>query len=161
MKETIEIANYNFWANQRIADWLLSNDAELLDKECQSSFHTIGKTINHIWEAQIFYLSLMKEIPFQKEWDDTTLGAINGLVKHSEDFAIYVSQMTEKDGLSIRNVKTRAYSSDNNFTQIQLVQHCMNHSTFHRGQLITMGHQLGLSKAPPTDLLFNWIQNDK
>ncbi|WP_366512826.1 DinB family protein [Kordia sp.] len=30
----------------------------------------------------------------------------------------------------------------------------MNHSTYHRGQIVTMGHQLGFTKAPFTDLFF-------
>lgn len=36
-----------------------------------------------------------------------------------------------------------------------MVQHCTNHSTYHRGQLITLARQLGIKKeVPSTDLLY-------
>ena len=34
-----------------------------------------------------------------------------------------------------------------NFQEFELIQHCMNHSTFHPGQIITIGHQLGRAFA--------------
>jgi uncharacterized damage-inducible protein DinB len=34
-----------------------------------------------------------------------------------------------------------------------IVMHCMNHSTYHRGQLVTMYRQLGLKEIPSTDLI--------
>ena len=33
------------------------------------------------------------------------------------------------------------------------VLHCINHSTFHRGQLITLLRQLGFTKLEPTDYI--------
>ncbi|WP_315819131.1 DinB family protein [Paraflavitalea speifideaquila] len=30
----------------------------------------------------------------------------------------------------------------------------MNHSTYHRGQVVTIGHQVGLKDAPITDYMF-------
>ncbi len=35
----------------------------------------------------------------------------------------------------------------------EAVLHCMNHSTFHRGQLITIFRQLGFKKLFSTDLI--------
>jgi len=36
-----------------------------------------------------------------------------------------------------------------------MVHHCMNHSTYHRGQLITLARQLGMKEGvPSTDLLY-------
>lgn len=35
----------------------------------------------------------------------------------------------------------------------EAVLHCMNHSTFHRGQLITLFRQLGFKKLFSTDLI--------
>jgi uncharacterized damage-inducible protein DinB len=32
--------------------------------------------------------------------------------------------------------------------------HCMNHSTYHRGQIVTMGRNLGFTDAPMTDYNF-------
>ena len=36
-----------------------------------------------------------------------------------------------------------------------MIHHCMNHSTYHRGQLITLARQLGMrAGVPSTDLLY-------
>ncbi|MFN2424735.1 MAG: DinB family protein [Cryomorphaceae bacterium] len=35
----------------------------------------------------------------------------------------------------------------------------MNHSTYHRGQLVTMGRQAGLSTPPQTDYIF-YVRKD-
>ena len=42
----------------------------------------------------------------------------------------------------------------------QLLLHVFNHSTYHRGQLITMLHQLGYPKVPSTDF-FLWLKMKK
>jgi uncharacterized damage-inducible protein DinB len=34
-----------------------------------------------------------------------------------------------------------------------VIMHCMNHGTYHRGQLVTMFRQLGLEEIPSTDLM--------
>ncbi|MBB3696475.1 hypothetical protein KMW28_10205 [Flammeovirga yaeyamensis] len=154
MTEIKLLSKYNLWANQRIANWLLSNEANRLDKNCKSSFPTIGLTINHIWDAQIFYLSVVKKIPFNKSWDKSTVTAINGLVEQSIEFDNYTLNLGECELSELRTVKTKNLSGT--FSQENLLQHCMNHSTFHRGQIITMGHQLELTKAPSTDL-FNFL----
>ncbi|WP_431607929.1 DinB family protein [Zunongwangia profunda] len=34
------------------------------------------------------------------------------------------------------------------------MQHLFNHGTYHRGQIISMAHQLGFTEIPSTDFLF-------
>lgn len=152
MTEIKALTKYNLWANQRIADWLLANEVHQLDESVNSSFPTIGLTINHMWDAQIFYLSVLKQIPFSKNWDKSTVTAIKGLIDQSMEFANYTSSLGIEECNELRTVQTKILSGT--FTQSSLIQHCMNHSTFHRAQIITMGHQLELTKAPSTDLFF-------
>ena len=42
----------------------------------------------------------------------------------------------------------------------QMIMHCCNHSTQHRGQLITQMRQLGLEEIPATDLVRFWRLRD-
>lgn len=149
---------YNLWANSRISNWLCANDSDKLDEECASSFSTIGLTINHIWDAQNFYLSVLKETTMTKEWDKTSLHAIEQLVAQSSEFMLYTSQLNEKALNEPRTIQTKVLSGT--FSQAQLIHHTMNHSTFHRGQIITIGHQLNMSKAPATDL-FHYLSELK
>ncbi len=151
-----ELVNYNLWANKRLIAWLEANNEELITQECPSSFPSILKTIKHILDGQLFYYSALKEIPIEKPWDNSVQGSYNGLIEQSIAFVAYAkSQNTFNEP---RFVKTKTLNG--RFPQFELIQHCMNHSSFHRGQIITMGHQLGLTKAPSTDMLFYFIKRD-
>lgn len=39
-------------------------------------------------------------------------------------------------------------------TFAQIIMHCMNHSTYHRGQIITCMHQLKITEIPQTDFIY-------
>ena len=149
-----ELVAYNLWANKRLITWLKGNDQELLTKECQSSFTNILDTVNHILKGQIFYYCVLKEQPFERLWGNTIEEIFKGLIEQSSAFVDYVKG--QKSFNELRLVKTKMLNGT--FLQFELIQHCMNHSTFHRGQIVTMGHQLGLSKAPSTDMLFYFIK---
>jgi len=34
-----------------------------------------------------------------------------------------------------------------------MIMHCMNHSTYHRGQIITLLRELGATEIPGTDMI--------
>ncbi len=152
-----ELVNYNLWANKRLINWLKNNDEELLIKECKSSFSNIINTISHILDGQIFYYCVLKEQPFERLWGNSIDEIFKGIIEQSEVFVNYLKG--QKSLNEFRLVKTKKLNG--NFHQFELIQHCMNHSTFHRGQIITIGHQLGLKKAPSTDMLFYFIERNK
>ena len=155
--KTRMLVNYNLWANKRLLTWLKANEQKLLIKECLSSFSNILNTVDHILDGQIFYYCVLKEQPLERLWGNTLEEILKGLIEQSEIFVDYVK--SQKSLNEFRSLKMKAI--EGTFTQSELIQHCMNHSTFHRGQIITMGHQLGLTKAPSTDMLYFFIQRNK
>ncbi len=163
MNEIKTITSYNLWANQRISNWLLSNEFKKLSQPCDSSFQTIAKTIKHILEAQVLYLSIIQQTPITKNKNDGNfvINDIEKLIEQSKDFSYYSSQLQTKQLNETRKIDFKFLSG--NFSQGELILHCMNHSTFHRGQIITIGHQLKLTKAPSTDFLFflSKLESDK
>lgn len=152
-----ELVAYNLWANKRLLRWLTANDKELLTKECTSSFPDIIQTVSHILDGEIFYYCMLKEQPIERLWGNSIEEILKGFIEQSEAFVDYVKH--QKSLNDFRFLKTKTL--EGTFTQFELIQHCMNHSTFHRGQVITMGHQLGFSKAPSTDMLFFFIKRNK
>ncbi|WP_420574865.1 DinB family protein [Kordia sp.] len=155
--KTIELVRYNLWANKRLISWLKDNDDELMSKKCASSFSSILQTLDHMIDGQLFYYAALKEIPIEKPWNNSLEKIYKGLIEQSSDFVTYVEhQDTFEDSRLIRINRLKG-----NFPQFEIIQHCMNHSTFHRGQVITIGHQLLLTKAPSTDMLFYFIERNK
>ena len=154
INKILELVNYNLWANKRIINWLKTNDQELMAKECNSSFCNIYETLNHILDGEILYYSILIEKPIEKNSGNLIEDIGRNLIKQSEDFIDYIESKNSLD--EIRSIKTKYIKGK--FHDFELIQHCMNHSTFHRGQIVTMGHQIGLNKAPSTDMLFYFIK---
>jgi len=143
---------YNLWANQQMADWLRDIPEELFDQEIESSFSSLRKTLIHIWNAEYGWLRSVKNERWGnspgKDFSGTGKALLDGLLEASLAFKDHIAGMSAEqlsDGLD-----TSSWSA----SYAEMVHHCMNHSTYHRGQLITMGRQLGLESPPRTDFIY-------
>jgi len=149
----VKYTAYNLWANQQFASWLAESSEELLDMEIESSFNTIRKTLIHIWNAEYVWLKALKneemDEPPGKSFEGSKEALFEGLLQQSQDFHQYVSAM-DRGQLN----GSRMRSNGREFSVADMIHHCMNHSTYHRGQLVTMGRQAGLKNPPRTDLIY-------
>jgi uncharacterized damage-inducible protein DinB len=145
---------YNFWANQQFADWLATASEEDLNLEIESSFSTLKQTILHIWNAEYLWLQTIKDEPADdspaSDFSGTKDDLLNGWLKASENFNNYVKSMSIED---MQNRRQRSRGKGHTVI-VDMIHHCMNHSTYHRGQLITMGRQAGLKDPPRTDFIY-------
>jgi uncharacterized damage-inducible protein DinB len=149
----LQYVNYNCWANQCIADVLVKTDPSLLDQEVKSSFPSLRKTVHHIWDAELAWMSRMKGEVLA--WPPTAQfknPAIDQFVQTSQDFADFVNS---KDEAFLNTETTYKNSKGETYTTINsgIIMHCMNHSTYHRGQLITLLREVGVTVLPSTDLI--------
>ncbi|SHG48148.1 DinB family protein [Flagellimonas flava] len=149
-KQIIEQVKFNLWANKRVVAWLNDNDETLITKESRSSFPSIIKTVDHIFEGEAVYLGILTGIPNQNPKPESIQDSYANLLAQSTAFVSYAEGQSHFNELLEIDSKYLKGS----FAGHELIQHCMNHSTYHRGQLVTLGHQLGLTKAPSTDMLF-------
>ena len=145
---------YNLWANQQMAEWLRSASEEAINQEIESSFSSIKETIFHIWNAEYLWLQTVKKEATDnspvKTFDGGKDELMEGWLEASENFTNYVSSMSLSD---LQDQRPR--SRGDGYTVVaDMIHHCMNHSTYHRGQLITMGRQAGLTDAPRTDFIY-------
>ena len=150
------LSAYNYWANTRIVKSILEAGEEKADIEMNSSFPSLRKTLYHIYDAENVWLLRMKALPYS--WPPSTV--FNGsleefcdlLLKNSVDFKEYVHGLNEKDftrNVSYSNSTGVAFS-----TSVQdIITHCMNHSTYHRGQLVTMLRIAGHTTFEPLDYI--------
>lgn len=146
---------YNLWANTSMMDWLSRHDKKLMDQEVSSSFPTINKTIAHMWFAEHIWLSRLKDQPFKSlealagEGDFDFVS--QGLLQESALFVelLNIDKQTDTERLITYYREDEKYQ--NSFANI--THHIMNHSTYHRGQLVTMARSLGCTHPPKTDYL--------
>jgi len=158
MKETLlRYADYNIWANKRIIDTLLQLDEKQIDQKIESSFPSIGKTVYHLWSAEYIWLQRL-QLAEQPVWVE---GVFNGSFKEA-------CALWQDVSLELRKFVADQYE-DKSFSHVlqyydrkkqsfktpvcDVLMHLLNHATYHRGQLITMMRQCGVTKIPGTDFI--------
>jgi uncharacterized damage-inducible protein DinB len=157
MKELlIDYTKYNIWANERICKVLESLEPLILDMEMKSSFNTIRKTIYHIWDAETIWYKRLNGKSLKEGISQTFNGSFldfqNQFLGGSGKFFMYVLNKDEKElekELSYKNTKGEPFT--NKISRI--IQHVVNHSTFHRGQIITMLRNADVTQLPATDFI--------
>lgn len=152
-----DYAVYNAWANRRLVEWLQTKPAALMEQDVPSSFPSLKETLVHIWDTQRFWLAIVQQVPLpvsfrQVGFFGTLEEVFTGIVEQSERVAAYVQSLTEADLEEEIYLTTPWFSGAE--TRISFIHHCMNHSTYHRGQVVTIGRNVGLTDAPMTDYNF-------
>ncbi|MGE5861434.1 MAG: DinB family protein [Ignavibacteria bacterium] len=157
MKELLkDYTKYNIWANERICKVLEPLGSEILDKEIKSSFPGIRKTIYHIWDAETIWYKRLNGKSLHEWPSEVFKGSFlefqNEFLGGSGKFFMYVINKEKKDlekELTYKNVKGMQFTSK----ICHILQHVVNHSTFHRGQIITMLRNAGVTELPVTDFI--------
>lgn len=152
----LHLSHYNFWANQKLVS-LIPENKSIWDKEVKSSFKTVTSTILHITDAQNIWLSRINgQSP--STWSDaaakdqpsSVIGQL--LIQSSHNFFMFIDAQLPTFPTKIiqyENMQGITYCN----TVEEIVAHSMNHSTFHRGQVITMLRELGVDKLVSTDMI--------
>ena len=144
-----EKAAYNQWANHRIIEWLQQQSEALYEIKVISSFPTINKLLLHIMETEKYYFSiiLQKEESYPKEMRTDKI--FDQLKKIDLSILHWLSLQEDVDINKTISLKRSPFVET--YTIATIITHLINHSTYHRGQLVALRHQLGMSDAPKTD----------
>lgn len=151
-----EYAQYNYWANKKICDLLVTVDSSVLEKDIPSSFRTIKDTVYHVWGAESLWRQRIagdsSNIPPSRNFKGSFAEGIELFNQESLKLIALVENSSEEDFLKVINYKNMA-GQDFSSTLFAIIMHCMNHSTFHRGQIITMLRNAGVTDLFSTDMI--------
>lgn len=151
-----DMTAYNLWAITRLTEWLKSKPAALLEATAASSFPGIKATLLHIWEVEKEWLGHLKQNTgslFHQPQEESLERVLDNLVSHAAEFNDFVQSLSE-EALQEDCYCQVLFAGAINRPVYEIIQHCLNHSTYHRGQVVTIGHQVGLKDAPMTDYMF-------
>ncbi len=157
MKEhLIKYAEYNLWANRLLAEVVSGLSEHDADQSIISSFPSVKKTVLHILSAEHIWLARLSD-PANVQWlGESANGAIGDVcakwIAVSEKLAEYVGTSSDVDLQKLMTYNDLRENMRGEPCHLILL-HIINHSTSHRGQLITMLRQLGVSTLPQTDFI--------
>ena len=143
-------ADYDRWANTRFVERLIGEIPAVLDAHAPRSFSSLRATLLHIRDAENAWWGRITGT--STTWPAEDSQEIVSVVRHAERFNALVHELDEA-GL----MENRTYKDLRGNAHVQpvwqMVMHCLNHSTQHRGQLITQMRSLGLADIPANDLV--------
>ena len=152
----LKLCSYNLWANERIVSMTDAVGEERGHQEIVSSFPSIRKTLAHIWDAEIIWYKRLHGDAINywpsKDFKGNLKELGASLLVSSNSFLDYVSEMDEEFLLSMHSYNTldgKPYEHPVH----DIIQHVVNHGTFHRGQIVTLLRQLGEDNLAATDFI--------
>ena len=136
---------YNRWANRRLVAAARELSAEERGRDLRGSFGSLHGTLRHLLWGERSWLRFWMDDDFGP---DLGAGEILDLTAIESEWEAldrerdaFVAALDEAQLTAPRAVGEDAYVLG------ELLQHCLNHSTHHRGQVVLMLRQLG--RIPP------------
>ena len=155
-KQDIEyLYKYNRWANARVLDAVSKLTPEQFSRDLQSSHRSVRDTVAHILAAEWIWLERWKGVSPNAlliPGDFPTVESLRTRFAVVEgDYVEFISGVTDAS-LATVIAYTNTRGEEYAYPLGQMLQHVMNHSSYHRGQVTTMLRQLG-AEVNPVDLL--------
>ena len=155
MDEFLELFAYNAWANRIIFDAVAALPNEQYFRDLRSSFGGVHGTLAHIVWAEQLWLHRWRGKPNPAAAQGTDLRTLADVRSRWEQVererAAFVADLNDARLAETSVVKP---SSGGEYVHSfrQMFRHFINHSSYHRGQIVVLLRQLG-SPAPNTDLI--------
>jgi uncharacterized damage-inducible protein DinB len=151
-----QLLDYHYWARDRVLEAVRPLEISAFTAPRQSSFSSIRDTLAHTYLAEwAWYSRWQGDSPtafpaldqfadvesLSTAWQDT-----------EQKVRAFVGPMSDLD--VARVIAYRMFSGVEAASPIwQMVQHVVNHASYHRGQVTTMLRQAGASPAKSMDLI--------
>lgn len=152
----IDYANYNIWANNRIIDCLKDQEDELLNRKLVGSFPTIRDTVSHIWLAETGWLSRLNGNGWKISSVTNFTGTNDELFRKWQTTSGSCKKFVEEADLEAE-IQFEHKGESFSIPAREIIHTVFNHGSYHRGQVVMMMRQLGISKIAQTDYI-EWVR---
>ncbi|MBP1947528.1 DinB family protein [Virgibacillus litoralis] len=158
----LQLYDYHIWANCRFFERLKELPDNVYTKEIQSVFPSIAETLVHIYTTDSIYLGVLQE---------NTMDEIQASIKQAqektknkglEEMEVLYAELAEmyKVFFNSQEDMDKPITPEHPAFGLlethlsELVQHIVNHGTYHRGNLTAMIRQLGYPSVPTDYLIY-------
>ena len=150
------LLDYHYWARDRLLAALEPLPPEQFNRDLGSSFKSIRETVVHTYAAEWAWHSRWHgQSPTVLMTSDAfpDVAAIrHAWTDHEKKMRAFLEGLGE-DGVT-RVIEYKLLSGQPGSSPIwQMLQHVVNHASYHRGQVTTMLRQLGAQPAKSMDMI--------
>jgi uncharacterized damage-inducible protein DinB len=147
--------SFNQWATHRLIDAARLLGPDDFVKDLRTSYRSVRGTFVHtLWSEWIWLRRWRGESP-KRVFAEDEFQELDAIWSRWEDINAdrndFIGTLTDerlRRRLSYENTRNERWE----YPLVQMMQHVVNHSSYHRGQIVTLLRQLG--QAPPsTDFL--------
>jgi uncharacterized damage-inducible protein DinB len=156
IQELRTLLDYHYWARDRVLTALEPLTPEQYARELGSSFTSIQDTLGHVYSAEWAWhqrwtgTSPTSQLPRETFPDVATVRTLWN--KTETDVRGFLESLGE-DGIN-RTFEYKTLTGDPGSSVFwHMLQHVVNHASYHRGQLTTMLRQVGLKAPESMDLI--------
>lgn len=156
-QDAVALVDYHYWARDRMIEAVDALTPEHYAKDLGSSFKSVRDTVVHTYGAEwIWYERWIgrspSALPDVAAFPD--VATLRPAWKTQErNVRLLVDSLASSDELD-RAFKYRTFDGQEMESLFsQMLQHVVNHATFHRGQVTTLLRQLGAPAPKPQDLI--------
>jgi uncharacterized damage-inducible protein DinB len=155
MQEIRKLFAYNAWATNRMFDALARIPETDYKRNLKSSHGSLHGTASHMVAAEKIWLSRLVKKPETALLTEQDAPSLQSLKKTWEDIAARTARFLSKlEDSSLEIITEYVTTEGKKFTNslVQILQHVINHSSYHRGQVAGMMRQVG-AEPVNTDLI--------
>ena len=151
----IQLADYNIRANNIVHSWFDKIRDEQWELSIVSSFNSIAETALHTAGAETIWLDRLNKAAEPRWLPNIIKGGkkdvLDAWKKSSAGLKSFIENFDEtklQDSVSFKRPDGNLYE----LQHYQIFAHVFNHSTYHRGQIVTMLRQAGFTDVSSIDM---------
>jgi uncharacterized damage-inducible protein DinB len=155
-EELRTLLDYHYWARDRLLEALDPLTPEQFTRDLGNSFKSVRDTVAHLYAAEwAWYQRWQGQSPQALLAADLfpDVATVRRLwSEHEAKMRAFIDGLGEDGGNRVVDY-TLLNGSPGSTPIWQMLQHVVNHASYHRGQVTTMLRQLGAGPAKPMDLI--------
>ncbi len=150
------LLDYHYWARDRMLDAIEPLSPDQFNRDLGNSFRSIRETAVHVYAAEWAWHSRWHGQSPDALMTSEAFPDVDALrrawVEHEAKMRSFVEQLGEA-GIT-RAIDYKLLTGQPGSSPFwQMLQHVVNHASYHRGQITTMLRQLGQRPAKPMDMI--------
>jgi uncharacterized damage-inducible protein DinB len=155
LRDLRTLVDYHYWARDRMLDAVAALTPDQLTRDMGGSFRSVRDTVAHLYAAEWAWCSRWNGVsPTAFPADmPADVGSIRARWSELESNVRAVLDRMGERGVD-QVIEYKMISGDARASIFwQMLQHVVNHASYHRGQVTTMLRQLGAAPPQSMDLI--------